>query len=109
MRTDVIKLISAIRNSHPDIKQLYMNGQCYNFCLILRAAYPKAEIWYDQVEGHAYTKIGRYWYDIRGEHLKVSKTCLPLDHRQGHRPHRWGLGDNRRLVLTCRLIESKHE
>lgn len=89
--------IARIRESHPDMERLYMEGQCYNFFLILRSiAGPEVEPWYDHVEGHIYSRIGPYWYDIRGKHLKVSEHCEPLSY-DGHLPHRWGKNDTRRL------------
>lgn len=93
----VEKVISKIRNSHIDNKWLYENGQCYNFSLILYEIFDNVEIWYDQVQGHVYSKIGKCWYDINGKHVKVPKTCFPLNHYYGHRPHRWGKNDRRRL------------
>lgn len=66
----------------------YTNGMCYKLFLMLRQVYPDAEPWYDHVVGHVYTRIGEHWYDIRGEHR--NRTDLrPLDHRSGHKPHRW--------------------
>lgn len=56
---------------------------------MLRELFPDAEIWYCYSEGHVYTKIGKFWYDIRGVKFKVPDTCQPLDHRNSHRPHRW--------------------
>jgi hypothetical protein len=92
----ILALCDAIRNSHPDMEYLYTQGQCYNFALILRTQFP-GEIWYDQIEGHVYYKVDDVWYDVRGRHYKIGETASRLEHRDGHRPHRWGLGDRRRL------------
>lgn len=88
----VLRVISRIRDGNPDAVRLYTQGQCYNFSLLLKEIFPEAEIWYDQVEGHVYSKIGEFWYDIRGRHFKVADSCLPLNHRDGHPPHRWAQG-----------------
>ena len=85
----VEKLISAIRASNPDAVTLYTKGQCYNFSLILRVVFEGHELWYDRVVGHIYSKIGKYWYDIRGKHYRIPKHCTIYDHRSGQRPHRW--------------------
>ena len=90
-------IIAAIRDSHPDLVDLYLYGQCYSFHLILRSIEPTAKPWYDFIEGHMYTKIGKYWYDIRGVHYKVSETCIPHVYKDGYPAHRWGRGDTRRL------------
>lgn len=89
-------IIHAITNSHMDMEDLYMNGQCYNFFLVLKSIYPEAEAWYDHIEGHVYSKIGKYWYDIRGVHYYVKESCKPLNHYD-LKPHRWGNRDRRRL------------
>lgn len=94
---NIEKLISSIRNSHPDMERLYMEGQCYNFHLILRSVYPNAVAWYDYNEGHVYTKIDQYWYDIRGKHYRLSRYSSVLDHRNGDKPHRWSGRDKRKL------------
>lgn len=98
MRSKVVALITTIRNSHPDMEELYLFGQCYNFFLILRSQFPEAIPYYDTMEGHVYTKIGKYWYDIRGVHYRVSDYCQELEHRRGDKPHRWGKRDRRRLI-----------
>lgn len=92
----ILALCDSIRTSHPDMEYLYTQGQCYNFALILRSQY-EGEIWYDHVQGHVYYKVDDVWYDVRGRHYKMSEFASVLDHRDGHKPHRWGLGDNRRL------------
>ena len=102
MRVDeeLLKLITAIRDSHPDMVRLYSEGQCYNFALIIRSIRPEAVIHYSHVEGHVYTEVNGRLYDIRGvKSLPAEKyPDIPiLDHRCPHRPHRWGRGDRRRL------------
>ena len=87
-RRDILKFIAAIRNSVHNAVHLYTHGSCYGFAKLLRHQYPEAVIWYDRVEGHVYTRIGSAWYDIRGIHYKRGDK-RPLDHREGHRPHRW--------------------
>lgn len=83
-------LISTIRDSFPCSVETYTKGSCYKFSLILRQVYPQSEIWYDPIEGHIYTKIDKYWYDIRGKHYKLPKHSHILDHKTiKHKPHRW--------------------
>lgn len=87
-RRDILKFIASVRNSLHDSIRHYTQGNCYGFAKLLRHQYPEAVIWYDQVEGHVYTRIGSTWYDIRGTHYQRGDK-RPLDHREGHRPHRW--------------------
>ncbi|MFT6347057.1 MAG: hypothetical protein ACJAYB_000038 [Psychromonas sp.] len=108
----LVAIIGAIRDSNPDAVRLYTEGECYRFSLILRNIVGQAnhEIWHDCIEGHVYSKIGQYWYDIRGVHYKVNRknnkklepdviNCANemlidgfkrLNHQDRHRPHRWG-------------------
>jgi hypothetical protein len=102
---DVVKMIDAIRNSHPDMENLYRFGQCYNFHLILRSVFPTAEAYYSPIEGHVYTKLFGYYYDIRGVHYKLPIDLEVLDHSRGDPPHRWGERDTRRLIEQAVSLE----
>jgi hypothetical protein len=59
------KFISVIRDSFIGSQQVYTEGSCYHFYLILKEVFPEAECWYDQ--DHIITKIGDKFYDITGE------------------------------------------
>lgn len=85
---DIRRFIAAVRNSLHNSVDHYTKGNCYGFALLLRSQYPEAVIWYDHIEGHVYTRIGSFWYDIRGMHFRRGNKC-PLDHREGNPPHRW--------------------
>ena len=97
MRNKVERFVDLLRNAHPDNEEMYMRGQCYNFSLILRELNPGARIYYSAMEGHVYTEIDGYFYDIRGKHLTVPDDLELLDHRRGDKPHRWGSRDRRKL------------
>lgn len=86
----IISVITAIRNSNPKSIHHYTRGYCFDFHMILRSIFGNnnVEIWYDYIEGHVYTKIGKYWYDIRGIWYKVNKTCIKYI-PEGDLPHRW--------------------
>lgn len=57
--------ISAVRDSFIGSQQVYTEGSCYHFYLILKVVFPTAECWYDN--DHILTKIGGKYYDITGE------------------------------------------
>lgn len=100
---ELVRTIDAIRASHPDMEDLYMNGRCYDFFLIIRSLRPNAVAWYDYNVGHVYALVNDRLYDIRGVHPKGAqhrKWMAKLDHKFGHRPHRWGMRDSRRLSLA---------
>jgi hypothetical protein len=80
MQNEIEKVITSIRNSAPNTVKTYTQGCCYGFFEILRTIFGQdVEAWYDTKEGHIYSKIGKYWYDITGIHYKVSKECKPLN------------------------------
>jgi len=57
--------ISIIRDSFIGSQQVYTEGSCYHFYLILKEVFPDAECWYDL--DHVITKIDNRYYDITGE------------------------------------------
>ena len=103
---DIVKIIAAIRDSHPDMEQLYMEGQCYAFHLILRSIFPYAQAWYSPSEGHVYSRIYGSYYDIRGLHLKPPADICVLNHKHGDKPHRWGKRDFRRLTVIRSSLDA---
>lgn len=76
--------------------ELYTNGQCYSFHLILRSVYKDAQAYYNG--WHVYTKIDDKFYDIQGVYLGNTEGLYKLDYGNSHKPHRWGKGDRRRLA-----------
>lgn len=104
----LVRFIDRVRSAHPDMRTIFMEGQCYNFFLILREIRREAEAWYSMFEGHVYVRIGACFYDIRGAHLRVPRDTMKLCHRSGDRPHRWGRRDRRRLfdqAIIARSVE----
>jgi hypothetical protein len=67
MKTEVTveKFIAAIRDSFIGSQQVYTEGSCYHFYLILKQVFPNAEPYYDL--DHVLTKIEDKYYDITGE------------------------------------------
>lgn len=75
---EVEKFISVIRDSFIGSQQVYTEGSCYHFYLILKQVFPDAECWYDL--DHVITKVGDKWYDITGEvtpNLQFNKFNRP--------------------------------
>lgn len=48
------------------LEDVFMNGNCYHFALILKEMY-NGEIIYDPHESHFVTKVDDSYYDIRGK------------------------------------------
>ena len=62
---NVENFIATIRDSFIGSQQVYTEGSCYHFYLILKQVFPDAEPYYDL--DHIVTKIGDKFYDITGE------------------------------------------
>ena len=62
---NIEKFISAIRDSFIGSQQVYTEGSCFQFYLILKSIFPETECYFD--EDHAITKIDNKFYDITGE------------------------------------------
>ena len=65
MHNQVEKVIAAIRDSFIGSQQVYTEGSCYHFYLILKTIFSDAEPYFDQ--DHIVTKIDDRYYDITGE------------------------------------------
>lgn len=63
--TNVESFIAKVRDSFIGSQQVYTEGSCYHFYLILKEVFPSAEPWFDN--DHIVTKIGDKFYDITGE------------------------------------------
>lgn len=61
----VEEFISTIRDSFIGSQQVYTEGSCYHFYLILKKVFPDAEPYSDL--DHIITKINNKYYDITGE------------------------------------------
>ena len=62
---EIEKFIQTIRDSFIGSQQVYTEGSCYLFYLILKQVFPEAIAYYDA--DHVITKIGDKFYDITGE------------------------------------------
>ncbi len=65
MHTKVEKFIATMRDSFIGSQQVYTEGSCYHFYLILKEVFSEAEPFYDG--DHIVTKIDNRFYDITGE------------------------------------------
>lgn len=85
-------LLKTLKNTSPEIEKIFTQGGCYQLYLILSASFKQTECWYDVINGHVYTKIGRFFYDINGKYTKkqLPDQTIPM-HTYGKRvkPSRW--------------------
>lgn len=98
--TAIERLLSELRDAHPDMTEVFQTGSCFNLFKILRVFFPEAQAHYSRIEGHVYVEIDGAFYDIRGKHLMLPPDLAPLDFRTGHRPHRWKNPSQRRAPMT---------
>ena len=61
------RLLNYLRKSTTASTYIFKNGGCFMLYKIIKLLYPKAEAYYDQIEGHVYTKVNQKYYDITGE------------------------------------------
>lgn len=64
----VESFIARVRDSFIGSQQVYTEGSCYHFYLILKEVFPSAKPYYDM--DHVVTKINGRFYDITGEVAK---------------------------------------
>lgn len=62
---EIMKFISLIRDSFPTSVEVYTNGSCVRFALILKNTFPEGRVLYD--EDHAIFELHERGYDITGE------------------------------------------
>lgn len=62
---EILNLIRVIRESFPQSVEVYTQGSCFRFALILKTVYPEGDIYWN--EDHATFFLGGHFYDITGE------------------------------------------
>lgn len=66
----IINLITEIRNSHSQMKNIFLYGSCLNLFCILHTIYPEARAWFNI--DHIITEIDGKYYDITGNLLQIT-------------------------------------
>lgn len=93
-----LKLIASIRNSFPGATYVYTHGSCYEFYKILKSVFADAEPYYSDKEGHVYTKIGKYFYDIKGRHDLTGDELTCMEERERKSANKWKRTANFKVV-----------
>lgn len=93
LKNRVLKLIAAIRGSRSDNAHFYTHGGCWQFHLILKAAFPEARPLFDWRDGgHVVTEISGQLYDINGAYIATRSHRVeirPIDPNIAKTAHRW--------------------
>jgi hypothetical protein len=107
--SDILKFIDDFKAMHrEEIEDLFSNGYCYYFCIILihRFNLSSANLYYVPVYNHFITKIGRFYYDIKG--TVMSKDVLKLAVKWSEYKKEEPL-DSARIIRDCIKKESYDE
>ena len=86
------QFVSALRCGMNESNKYFKQGGCYELFILMRTFWKEAEAWYDPIEGHVYTKIGDYWYDIDGKHHFLPERSHVMCRREVESAHRWSWG-----------------
>lgn len=88
--TQTINLLKDIFPPQVDVEWIGQNGKCYQVACLLKHIYPNAEIVYDDIVGHVYTRINGRLYDITGIVYNEPDCIRGLAfYSRQHAPHRW--------------------
>ena len=91
-RDKILRIIEAIRESHPDLTVIYTQGSCYEFSNILKQIFPEAKSYRTYDNNHIVTRIDEYFYDIYGDVTNQADThYIPVDKRfiKKEQPYWW--------------------
>lgn len=75
LKCKIESFIARIRDSFIGSQQVYTEGSCYHFYLILKEVFPQAKAFYDL--DHIITEIDGSYYDITGE-IKRNNNMSPF-------------------------------
>lgn len=91
-----------LRTTHPDFVFMFTHGACYHLHRILCSIWPEAELWHQPEPGHVFSKIGDYWYDIRGRRIAQPKGARLVTAARLGRPDQWK--DRLALVIDAYAV-----
>lgn len=74
--THILKIILRIRESFPNSVEVYTQGSCIKFVMILKEIFPNGNILYDL--NHAIFELDNRYYDINGFAIK-NKNHIKLE------------------------------
>ncbi len=66
---DIELFLKILRETHPDMVEIFTRGGCYRLHLIIKGERWWVKAWYDPIECHVYTEYNDGFYDINGQLL----------------------------------------
>ena len=67
------QLLKELRESSDRMYDIFTSGSCTRLFFMLKIVFPKAQLYWSNLDNHAITKIGTSFYDIGGI---VNKTYI---------------------------------
>lgn len=65
---EILDFIDVVRDAVPNAVEVFTQGNCGSFALILAKAFPGGTIKYIIKNGHTIYEYGPEWYDITGKY-----------------------------------------
>lgn len=96
-------LIDSIRETDRYIADIYLNGGCYQFHLMLKKFAPKCEARISKEKNHIVTYFKGKYFDINGI---VEGQFEPLNHYEIEMASKWSFAKNKALqICECPVCE----
>lgn len=67
------EVLEFIRRRFGKCEEIWTDGNCYYFAVILKDRFPQGELFYDVIYGHFVVLIGTNFYDCKGKRRKKGK------------------------------------
>ena len=101
---EILKLITALRNTDSYIEDIFTRGSCYRFHLFLKELFPECEPCMTRDREHVVTLYKGSYYDITG--LVAGKDCSPFKYLDKTVAENWSFRKNMSLqVNECPVCE----
>lgn len=80
MNQEVLNFIKKFKFAHKcELEEVFTEGNCYYFAIILKERFKNANIQYDPVYGHFVAKINNRLYDITGDVTETYTNVTPFE------------------------------
>lgn len=94
-----IEIIDSLRKTDPYIKTIFLQGSCYKFHLFLKDLFPESVPYIDKNKQHVITRIGGYFYDIRG-YVRGLHKYEKMGWQDLADVEKWSFHEHNRLKIT---------
>lgn len=95
----ILDFINELRNTDRYIEEIYLNGSCYKFHLLLKKMYPSSIGYISKEKNHIITKYRNKFYDITGI-VNDYHDYTMLNKNEEIFCQKWGFYEKNLLLLT---------